>query len=248
MHVDPYITRAFSVETIVSITHFGRICKYFLLDNSRQIIISVLKACNHGAARRSLNGRSHSLLVVVDSGGYTSIGLGNAYHTVVHVVSVGSYTVCPVGYADKIVVCIIRLSYRRIIGVNNLGKVTNCIILIANDLAVCIGIACDTVERVVGSCDRAVAVGYSQYVAVSVISVTYSAFGGYIPRNSAHCVIEYLSNLTASVGDLLTNIEFVVLKTLGAARNGTFACQSSHIVIGVVGSTAERSCKSCDVA
>ena len=98
-------------EIIISITHFGRICKYLFFDNSRQIIVSVLKSGNYRAGCRSFNGRSHSLLVVVDGGCYTSVGLGNAYYTVVFVISVGSYTVCPVGYTDEIVACVILVSF-----------------------------------------------------------------------------------------------------------------------------------------
>ena len=241
-------SRSDSAEIIISITHFGRICKYLFFDNSRQVVISVFKACNYRAGCRSFNGRSHSLLVVVDGGCYTSVGLGNAYYTVVCIVGISRDTVCPVGYAYKIVVCVIRIGYGSIIRVNNLREITNRIILIANDFSVCVSVARYTVESIVGSCDRAVAVVYGQYVAVCVVSVAYSAFGGSIARDSAHGVIEDLTNLTACVGDLLANVQLVVLVRLCTARNGGLGCEPAHIVVGVIGSTAERSCKACYIA
>lgn len=53
-----------------------------------------------------------------------------------------------------------------------------------------VGIARHTVESIVGSGDRAVAVGYGQYVAVGIVSIAYSAFWRSIARDSAHGVIE----------------------------------------------------------
>ena len=79
--------------------------------------------------------------------------------------------VCPVGDADKVMVSVVSIGDCRIIGVNNLGKVTNRIILVTDNLAIGIGIAQYTVESIVGSGDRAVAVVYGQYVTVGVVGV-----------------------------------------------------------------------------
>ena len=206
-----------TVAEIESITELDIFVKYFFFDNSRQIIVSVLKACNYRTGCRSFNRRSYSLLVVVDRSGYTSVGLGNAYHTVIYIVGIRRDTVCPVGDTDEIVVCVIRIGYCRVIGVNNLGKVPYCVILVTNDLAVGIGVARYTVESIVGSRDRTVAIGDSQHVAVCVIGIAYRAFGRRIARNSAHSIVEYLTHLTARVGDLFANIEFIVLIALSAA-------------------------------
>lgn len=133
---------------------------------------------------------SNPLLIVIDCGCCTSVGFGNAYNTVVYTVSIGGYAVCPVGDSDKIVICVISICDSSVIGVDNLGKIAHCVILIANDLAVGVGIARHTVESIVGSGDRAVAVGYGQYVAVGIVSIAYSAFWRSIARDSAHGVIE----------------------------------------------------------
>ena len=112
-------SRSDSAEIIISITHFGRICKYFFFDDSRQIIVSVLKSCDYYTSGSSFNRGSHSLLVVIERSGYTSVGLGNAYYTVVFIISVRSYTVCPVGYGRKIVVCVIIIRNTSVVGINN---------------------------------------------------------------------------------------------------------------------------------
>lgn len=130
----------------------------------------------------------------------------------------------------------------------DLREISYRVILVANHLAVGIGIARYTVESIVGSCDRAVTVGDCQYVAVCVVSVAYSAFGGSIARNSAHRVIEDLADLTARVGDLLADVLLVVFVALSAARNGGLGCKSAHIVVGVLGSTAERTGKTGYIA
>ena len=91
-------------------------------------------------------------------------------------------------------------------------------------------------------------VNYGQYVAVCIVSIAYSAFGESIARNSAHSIIEYLTVLTACVGDLLADVQLVVLISFGTARNGGLVNKSAHIVIGVVGSAAERSGKTSHVA
>lgn len=161
---------------------------------------------------------------------------------------VGGYAVCPVGDSDKIVICVISICDSSVIGVDNLGKIAHCVILIANDLAVGVGIARHTVESIVGSGDRAVAAGYGQYVAVGIVSIAYSAFGRSIARDSAHGVIEDLTNLTACVGDLLAYIQLVVLVALDTARNGGLGCESAHILVGVIGSTADRSGKTGYIA
>ena len=69
-----------------------------------------------------------------------------------------------------------------------------------------------------------------------------------IARDSAHGVIEDLTNLTACVDDLLANVQLVVLVRLCTARNGGLGCESAHIVVGVIGSTAERTGKTGYVA
>ena len=137
-------------------------------------------------------------------------------------------------------VCVIRIGYGSIIRVNNLREITNRIILVTDHLAVGIGIARYTIESIVGSRDRAVAVIYGQYVAVRVVSIAYRVFGGRVARNSAHSVVEDLSDLTACVGDLLADVQRVVLVALGTAGNSGLCNKSAHIVVGVVGSTAER--------
>ena len=38
-------SRCYAVQAIISITQFGRICKYLFFDNIRQIVIGILKAC-----------------------------------------------------------------------------------------------------------------------------------------------------------------------------------------------------------
>jgi len=152
----------YTIETIISITLFGRICKYFLRNNSRQIIVSVLKSGDYHAARSSFNRRRHSLLAVVNSSGHASIGLCNTNNTVVYVVGIACHSVSPVGDTDKVVVCVISIGYGSVVGIDQLGKVANRIILVTDNLAVGVGIARYTVESIVGSCDRAVAVGYSQ--------------------------------------------------------------------------------------
>lgn len=45
-----YSTFGYTAKTIISITHFGQICKYFFFDNSWQIIIGVLKVSVSGYA------------------------------------------------------------------------------------------------------------------------------------------------------------------------------------------------------
>lgn len=67
-----------TIQTIISIAECGILVKYYFLAYSRQIVIGVLKACNYSAACRFFNGRSHSLLVVVDGGGHTTVGVRNA--------------------------------------------------------------------------------------------------------------------------------------------------------------------------
>ena len=118
-------------------------------------------------------------------------------------------------------VCVIRIGYGGIIGVNNLREITNRIILLTDNLAVSVGIARYTVESIVGSGDRAVAVVYGQYVAVCVVSVAYSAFGRSEARNSAHRVIEYLPYLTACIGDLLADVQLVVFISFGAVTKNS---------------------------
>ena len=144
----------------------------------------------------STNGRSHSLLVVVDGGGHAAVGLGNAYYTVVYVVGVARHSVCPVGNADKVVISIIRIGYGSIIGVNNLREISYRVVLVANHLAVGVGVARYTVERIVGSCDCAVAINDSQDVSAHIIRIADRALGGLIACNSAHGVIEDLADLT----------------------------------------------------
>ena len=53
------------------------------------------------------------------------------------------------------------------------------------------------IQLIIGSRDGAVAVVYGQYVAVCVVSIAYSAFGGSEARDSAHRVIEDLADLTS---------------------------------------------------
>lgn len=54
------------------------------------------------------------------------------------------------------------------------------------------------------------AVGYCKHVSISIIGVAYSALGGSVACDSAHCIIEDLSDLTASVGDLFANVQLVI--------------------------------------
>ena len=77
-----------STKVIISIAEFGISVKTLFFHDSRQIVVGVLKARDCRAARRLFNRRGYSLLVVVDGGGYTSIGLGNAYHAVVYVIGI----------------------------------------------------------------------------------------------------------------------------------------------------------------
>ena len=67
------------------------------------------------------------------------------------------------------------------------------------------------------------AVVYGQYVAVGIVSIAYSAFGGSIARDSAHGVIEDLTDLTACVGDLLADVQLVVL-----AKNSALVFESGE--------------------
>jgi len=85
-----------------------------------------------------------------------------------------------------------------------------------------------------------VAVNNRQHVSVCVVSVAYRAFGGGVACNSSHGVIEQLPCLNARVGDLLSDIQLVVLIALSAARNSGLGNQPAHVVVGVVSSAAER--------
>ena len=76
---------------------------------------------------------------------------------------------------------------------------------------------------IIGSRDRAVAVNNSQYVAVGIVSIAYSAFWGSEARNSAHRVIEDLADLTACVGDLLADVQLVVF-----AKNSALVFESGE--------------------
>ena len=115
-------------------------------------------------------------------------------------------------------VCIIRIRYRRIIGIDKLGEIAYRIIFVANDLAVGVGVGRYTVERVKGSLYRAVAVVYSQYVTVGIIGVADRFLGAYISCNAALGIIEELSMLTAGIGDLLADVQLVVLIALGGLQ------------------------------
>ena len=52
-----------------------------------------------------------------------------------------------------------------------------------NGLSVSIGVARNTIERIIRSRDRAVAVGYRQNVAVLVVGIAYRLLGGDIAGN-----------------------------------------------------------------
>ena len=115
--------RGHSAKTIISIAYSGRICKYFFFDDSRQIIIRVLKSADDDVADRSFYGRNNSLHIVVYGGRHASVGFGNAYDTVIYVIRIDRDTVCPVGDGHQIVVGIIGISNRRIVGIDQAGKV-----------------------------------------------------------------------------------------------------------------------------
>lgn len=188
---------------------------------------------------------SNPLLIVIDCGCYTSVGFDNAYNTVVYTVSIGGYAVCPVGDSDKIVICVISICDSSVIGVDNLGKIAHCVILIANDLAVGVGIARQTVESIVGSGDRAVGCRlrsircrWHRKYSLQRLRAKYSPW--FCPWSHR--------NLTACVGDLFAYIQLVVLVALDTARNGGLGCESAHIVVGVIGCTADRTGKTGYIA
>ena len=62
------------------------------------------------------------------------------------------------------------------------------------------------------------AVNNSQDISVGIISIAYRAFGRIIACNSAHSIIEDITDLTACVGDLLADIELIVLIALGGLQ------------------------------
>jgi len=59
-----------------------------------------------------------------------------------------------------------------------------------------------------------VVVGDGQHIAVGVVSIADRAFGRGVARDSAHGIIEDLTDLTACIGDLLADVQLVVFVAL----------------------------------
>ena len=119
--------------------------------------------------------------------------------------------------------------------------------------AVCpVGDSDKIVICVISICDSSVIgvdnLGKIAHCVILIANGLAVAFRRSIARDSAHGVIEDLTNLTACVDDLLANVQLVVLVRLCTARNGGLGCESAHIVVGVIGSTAERTGKTGYVA
>ena len=161
-----FLDRSFrrSNKTTISITHLGGIFKYLFFDNSRQIVVSVLKACNNRSRCRLFNARRHSLRAVVFGRGFTSVGFGNADNSIVIVVIVSRFSARPVGYSAKKVTGGICILHACVVGVNNSVKITHRIIYVSDRLSEGIGTACYSVQGVIGSCDSAVLVAHGQNV------------------------------------------------------------------------------------
>jgi len=89
----------YSTEAIISITEFDVSVKTLFFDNSRQVIVGILKSRNDRTVCRFFHRRRDSLFVVVNRGGNTSVWLNYANHSVVFVIRIACYTVYPVGDA-----------------------------------------------------------------------------------------------------------------------------------------------------
>ena len=192
----------------------------FFHKNPAKCIICVLKPGNDSVGGRFFHCGGDALLAVVYRGGDTAVRFCDAGHFAVGIIGVGRHSACPVCDGGECVVGVVSVEDCGIVGINHLGKIAGGVILILDHLAERIGIFCDSVQRVVFPRYRAVPVCDGEDVADGVVGIADGILRADITRDSAHCVIEILPELSPRIGQLPFHIQFVVAVGDRPARRG----------------------------